>query len=61
MKLEIDQNSHIEVKADHDNKLNLIFRTKKDSKTTIVLTAKLDSEQLDELITYLVSLKTKVN
>jgi len=60
MKLEIDQNSYIEVKTDHDNKLNLIFKTKKDSKTTIVLTAKLDAEQLDELITYLVSSKPRV-
>lgn len=60
MKLEIDQNSYIEVKTDHDNKLNLIFKTKKDSKTTIVLTAKLDADQLDELITYLVSSKPRV-
>jgi hypothetical protein len=60
MKLEIDQNSYIEVKTDHDKKLNLIFKTKKDSKTTIVLTAKLDADQLDELITYLVSSKIRV-
>lgn len=60
MKLEIDRDSYIEVKADYNQKLNLIFKTKKDEKTTLILTAKLDAEQLDELITYLVSSKLKV-
>lgn len=61
MKLQIDQNSYIEIKTDKDHKLNLIFKVKKDSKTTIVMTAKLNSEQLDDLIAYLVTSKTKVS
>lgn len=60
MKIEVDENSFIEIKIDEGKKLNLIFKTKKDSKTTLVLTAKLNSEQLDDLITYLVSSKLKV-
>jgi len=61
LKIIVDKNSYIEIKADKNKKLNLIFKTKKDSKTTVVLTAKLNAEQLDQLIAKLVSLKTKVD
>ncbi len=59
MKINLDEDNSLEVKSDLNNKLNLIFKSKQDTKTTI-LAAKLDAQQMDKLIAQLISLKAKV-
>lgn len=60
MKIKLEDDSYIEVKTDEDQKLNLIFKTKKDEKTTLILNAKLNADQLNKLVAGLVSQKIKV-
>ena len=61
MKVQLDGDDYIEVDADIDKKLNLVFKTKKDSKTTLIISAKLNGIQLNQLIAALVSQKLKVD
>lgn len=60
MRIDLNDDSYLEVKYDPSGKAAIIFRIKKDSKSTIVLTAKLDSAQIDDLVAQLVMLKSKV-
>lgn len=59
MKIKLDENNEILVSIDKDKKLMLSFKTKKD-KSHILISAKLNKEQLDDLVTNIVSLKLKV-
>lgn len=59
MKIIIDDTSYLEVKLDLNNSINLIIKNKQGNKTT-VLSAKLDSAQLDKLLSQLISIKAKV-
>ena len=59
MKITIDEDSSIDISED-SSKLVLSIKTKKDDKTTVLITAKLNAEHLNKLITSLVSLKPMV-
>lgn len=59
MKIELDKDNIIETKLTPDQKVNIIFKTKKDNKTTVVLTASLSASQVEQLVAGLVSLKVK--
>lgn len=50
----------LDLKIDDDDMLELSIRVKNDPKKITLVSAKLDSEELDRLIAYMVSLKTKV-
>lgn len=50
----------LDIKVDDDDMLNLSIRVKNDPKKITLVSAKLDSEELDRLIAYMVSLKIKV-
>lgn len=60
MKIIIDNTSYLEVTEDN-SKLFLTLKTKKDDKTTVLVTAKLNSEQISKLVTALISLKPQVD
>lgn len=59
MKLKLEDDSLIEISTS-DGKLILKFKTKKDERTTVIMSASLNAEQLNKLITGLVSSKLKV-
>lgn len=59
MKIELDKDSYLEAKLDNEKKVSLVFKTKKDATTSIVISAKLEIEQVEELIASLVSLKVR--
>jgi hypothetical protein len=59
MKISLDENDEIIVSVDKDKKASLSLKTKKDN-GYILISAKLNRNQLDDLITNLVSLKLKV-
>lgn len=59
MKIKLDENNEILVSVDKDKKLMLSLKTKKD-KSHVLISAKLNKEQLDDLVTSIVALKLKV-
>jgi hypothetical protein len=62
MKVYIDKDNHdyIEIKKDNDGNVDLSIRTKKDKKTGLVITAKLDLDSLDKIIANLILLKSRI-
>lgn len=59
MKIFIDQNSYIET-SKNKQFAKLSIKTKKNNDTSIIVTADLDEDKLDKLISELVSLRTKI-
>lgn len=60
MKVYIDGSDYIEAKNDGRGSVDLSIRTSSNEKKSIIITAKLDSEVLDKLISNLIILKSKV-
>ena len=61
MKVFIDRENsdYVEIKNDGAGSVDLSIRTKKDSNSSIIITAKLNDEVLDKLITNLIILKSR--
>lgn len=55
-----DNGDYVEAKTDGAGNVNLSIRTKKDTNASIIITAKLNDQVLEKLITNLVILKSKV-
>ena len=58
MKIFIDQNSYLDV-GNNDGYIKLSIKTKKNDNTSIIVTADLDEDKLDRLISELVALRAK--
>ena len=60
MKIVLDEESYVEI-YEKNKSIFLSIRTKRDDSSFILLTTKLDNESVDEIITALVGLKSKIN
>ena len=59
MKISLDSDSYIEV-YEKDKQIFLSIRTRKDENSFMLLTTKLNEDSIDNLITALVKLKSKM-
>lgn len=59
MKIFIDQNSYLEVSVNNED-VKLSIKTKKDDNTSIIISANLNEDRLDKLISELILLRTKI-
>ena len=59
MKISLDDDSYIEL-SEKNKEVFLSIRTKKDQNSFILLTTKLDEDSIDNLITALVRLKSRI-
>ena len=60
MKIPLDEDSYIEI-YEKNRSIFLSIRTKRDDSSFILLTTKLDGDAVDEVITTLVGLKSKID
>ena len=60
MKISLDDNSYIEI-YEKNKSVFLSIRTKRDDSSFILLTTKLDNDSIDQVITALIALKSKVD
>ena len=60
MKIFIDGSDYIEAKTDGLGSVDLSIRASSDDKSSLIITAKLNSELLDKFITDLIILKSKI-
>ncbi len=60
MKIVLDEESYVEI-YEKNKSIFLSIRTKRDDSSFILLTTKLDNDSVDEIITTLVGLKSKIN
>jgi len=60
MKLKLDDKNYMEIAVDIEGKLNISIKARKNNNTIVLVTAKLNEEELDTLIKTLVFMKPKM-
>lgn len=59
MKISLDEQNYIELNEEKEE-VSLSIKTKKDKTTTVLITAKLNSDHLDKLIANLVAMRARM-